>query len=635
MIGCFLNYCRLKHAGMVMCTLLLFFLITDIKGFTQNIQIYDSIFVIESTHTPDLVLKQFCIDTVHFSKALNNRINPGLTGCEFHYFLLKINSTKLNSEQNLVIDNTSLDTIDIYRCYMDGTSQMLYRGGSLVNFNTRRNYIWHTAPLQLGETPSFYLVAMKAAQKNINVRYEILSEKDLQKNYASYERFVFFYVGIICTIAAIIIFAFITFKKTVFATYLLYITGASGWILLHYGRIFPFLYPGYPIINEIAKPISSLVASLCLVLVLLQVFSQQLRAFLLLEKLLKAMKWFLYLLIALMLLLLFQKLNSHVKFGLMILWHIGLISSASLIVCIPIIFIKYNATAKIFSGAMLVICIMAIVQLFGNLGATNNYFINEHGMTVASLLEIFIMAFGLFYNLLEEQKVRETQVLALEQAQTDTLKKLITLQEDERKRIAGDLHDNIGPLLAALKINFRRIIYAREPDLQNGLAAKTESIIDDSIIEIRNIAHNLMPKGLSTKGLINMLSEYFNGIENLYNKSIVFNHQVQLIFNNELQVNVYRIICELVLNAAKHSNALLISVYLSTHEEKVYIMVADNGCGFKTVVKDQKDSVGLHSAEGRVQYLKGKYFLKSEPGSGTHINIEIPLQLNDTKVHGF
>jgi signal transduction histidine kinase len=246
-------------------------------------------------------------------------------------------------------------------------------------------------------------------------------------------------------------------------------------------------------------------------------------------------------------------------------------------------------------------------------------------MSLAILIENSIMAFGLFYGLLEERKMKELQVLALESEQMSTLKKLITLQEQERKRIAGDLHDNIGPLLAALKINFRRLISAKEEQKQMELVEKTETIIDDSITEIRNIAHNLMPKSLSAKGLINTLSDYFENMEQLYCKKIFFEHDVQSLFEPELQMNVYRITSELVLNAAKHSEGKEISVSIQSKKEILSVNIMDNGQGFNPKHNGNKNSLGIQSAESRVNYLKGKFRLQSQPGNGSTVNIEIPL----------
>ena len=264
---------------------------------------------------------------------------------------------------------------------------------------------------------------------------------------------------------------------------------------------------------------------------------------------------------------------------------------------------------------------MTVFQLLSNSGLVNNFFIEEHGITMGSLLENIIIAFGLFYNLLQERKQREERVQALELEQAGILKKLIMVQDNERKRIAGDLHDNIGPLLAALKINFKRIINRKEG--QNGLVQTTEDIIDNSILEIRDIAHNLMPKGITSKGLINALKDYFESMETLYDKSIIFKHQVQSIFQPDLQINIYRVICELVLNAAKHSNADKINVSLTAGEKMIDVHIFDDGQGFRP--DQQKKSLGLQSAESRVHYLKGKFLLKSEQGKGTTINIEVPL----------
>jgi signal transduction histidine kinase len=252
---------------------------------------------------------------------------------------------------------------------------------------------------------------------------------------------------------------------------------------------------------------------------------------------------------------------------------------------------------------------------------------------MGSVLENIIIAFGLFFNLLQERKQREKQVLALEQEQTETLKKLVTVQDNERKRIAADLHDNIGPLLAALKINFRRIIHTAEEGLQLDLVNKTESIIDDSISEIRNVAHNLMPKGLSSNGLTNTLQEYFDSIQQLYDKTIVFKHQVEAILTPDLQINLYRIICELVLNSARHSNACNITVAINADEKLVSVSINDDGKGFQ-LKQGEKKSLGLQSAESRVLYLEGKFNLKSETGKGTSIDIKIPLQFDKPHVDG-
>ncbi|HEY5368121.1 MAG TPA: sensor histidine kinase [Hanamia sp.] len=591
------------------------------KSFTQNVTFNDSIAIITTKARPERVIQAINFSHVHFAKARDNRINFGLVGSEYNYILLKVNTNQTSEDLYLSIDNTSIDTLSVYRIDNNYKSSLEYRAGNLVPFDPKSEYVWHTIPLLIRNNLSFYLIAMKASQKNINVRYEILHPEQLQQKYELYDRLVFTYIGVVCLIIIIILLALFLFKRVVFAAYLGYIVCAFTWIISHNGYLFPYVYPRMPVINEIVKPVSSLGAGYFLLVVMNLVFSQQLQSQKSHQRLIRTMLTILPFIIAGMFLLLIPGLHYIIRNILLVTWHAALILTLFIVALTPISFIKSGATAKIISTAMFVICTMTIIQLLVNSGLINNFFIEEHGITMGSLMENIIIAFGLFYNLLQERKKREKQVLALELAQADTLKKLITVQDNERKRIAGDLHDNIGPLLAALKINFNRIINSKEG--QNGLVQKTEDIIDSSILEIRDIAHNLMPKGITSKGLINALKDYFEGMETVYNKSIIFDHDVQSIFQPDLQINIYRIICELVLNAAKHSNACKINVSLTTGEKMIYVHIFDDGQGFRA--DKQKNSIGLQSAESRVNYLKGKFSLKSEQGKGTMINIEVPL----------
>lgn len=591
----------------------------------QEVLMNDSICIITNKLNPNQTLQRISPGELHFTKIKNRRINFGLTGPEYHYIILKLNGEKTLYNQYLSIDNTSIDTVSIYRLHENGNDSLIYRGGQLIPFDRTRNFVWHTAPIEISNIPSYYCIAVKSAQKNINFNYQISGRNELFQNYERYERIVFFYIGIAFMISAIILLAFFLFRRIVFAAYLAYMIFISVWILSHYGKIYPYFHPQVPVLNNIIQPMASLAAGLFLLIVLQAVFVQNLQNKIFLTNLIKWSKGILLVTTVSMLLLLNPETGNSFRKILFTVWHIELLFLIALIIFIPFHFFKENFIARIFSLAMFVICMMTLIQLFANRGFVQSYFLNEHGMALAILLENSIMAFGLFYGLMEERKNKELQLLALEAEQTSTLKKLINLQDQERKRIAGDLHDNIGPLLAALKINFRRIVNVKEEKKQLELVEKTENIIDDSIVEIRNIAHNLMPKSLSSKGLINTLYGYFEDMEQLYRKKIYFNHDVESIFDPELQMNIYRITSELVMNAAKHSEAEIISVCIHSHKGMLSIFIRDNGQGFDLKHNGNKNSLGIQSAESRVNYLKGKIKLKSDPGKGSTVDIEIPL----------
>ncbi|MEO6639009.1 MAG: 7TM diverse intracellular signaling domain-containing protein, partial [Ginsengibacter sp.] len=517
----------------------LLLLITADNITAQRSLLKDSSSRLEIKGSPAEVLSQIRLPQLQFVKVPDHRINFGRARGSYKYFIIKLNSSSPIQQQYLSVDNTSLDTVDIYRIYPDGNNELLYQGGNLLPYNKERQFVWHTIPVQTFAVPSYYLVAAKAPQKTINIQYEILSEKTLKARYQSHDRVIFFYTGAACLIMITTLLTFILFRERSFILYLGYIFCISLWILSHYGYLFPFLYPNLPAINEIVKPLSCLGASYFLIALLRTVFSAGLQSRILLKQILTSVHYVLPVLCGLMLFLMNPNLSLSLRGALITLWHVGLLLSICLIVFTPLSFIKTGTVAKIFSCALLVICIMAIVHLLGNSGYINNFFINEHGITIASIIENFIIAFGLFYGLLLEKNEKKKQVLLLEKEQGEILQRLVNVQDNERKRIANDLHDNIGPLLAAIKINFRRLIDNQDA-LQNGLVHKTESIIDDSISEIRNVAHNLMPKSLTSNGLIKTLREYFEELEQLYSKKIIFNHEVQSILQPDLQMNLYR-----------------------------------------------------------------------------------------------
>lgn len=562
---------------------------------------------------------------ITFRKIPNRRIDEGFTGDEFHYFLLKLSAPETFLNQYISIDNLSLDTIIISSVLSGNSIQKLYEGGRLIPYDKERHFVWHTAPIDIGKMTSYYMIAIKSAQKNINFQYELSDYNHLLKKYETFNRLVFFYGGIAFMISAIILLAFVLFKKPVFVIYAGYVFCTAFWILDHYGIIYPNLYPQTPIINHLSKPLSSLGAAFLLLTTQRFIFYSSLQSHPVLLQLIKYLLYFLSGLMVFTCLFLIPELNNTVEKVAIVLWHAALLFSIILISFLPLYFIKTSEIAKIFSLAMIVICLTTLYQLLANIGVLNSNFLNEHAMAMGSALENSIMAFGLLFGLMVERRNQNLQVVALQTDQKMMLEKLIHVQVNERKRIAEDLHDNIGPLLAALKINFRRLINMNGKDTRYELIEKTESIIDDSIVEIRNVAHNLMPKNLESNGLIHSLENYFRDVQQLYGKQLSFTHEVYALFKPEIQANIYFIISELVLNAAKHSNAELINVSVKTDPRAVSIKVLDNGQGFAVKKIMNHHSFGIHSAESRTNYLKGEFSLNSSAGKGTVVNIKIPL----------
>ncbi len=198
-------------------------------------------------------------------------------------------------------------------------------------------------------------------------------------------------------------------------------------------------------------------------------------------------------------------------------------------------------------------------------------------------------------------------------------------QEKERSRIAAELHDRLGSLLSAVKLHFSSI----EADIDENNIEERESfnfalnLLDNSVDEVRSISHNL------SKGILMQfdLSEAISNLANTINTA--GNVKVQFIeagpdfnLNPEAEVELFRVIQELITNAIKHSQADKIFVQKITDDEGLRIIVEDQGVGFN-IKKIKNNGMGLFNLKSRINKIGGKYTIESIPGQGTTIIIEI------------
>lgn len=218
-------------------------------------------------------------------------------------------------------------------------------------------------------------------------------------------------------------------------------------------------------------------------------------------------------------------------------------------------------------------------------------------------------------DLFHQQQLREIR----QQQQIHVGHALLQGEERERRRVAGDLHDGLGGLLAGVKMNL------------TGMAAETQvkdltrvvDQLDHSISELRRIARNMMPEALLKFGLETALKE---ACENLISDKVNIRFQTYGIRSNiphEKQLTVYRIAQELLNNAIKHASASEILLQCSQNNDTFYITLEDNGKGFDTSAIRSFKGIGLSNVKNRVDYLSGKLEINSTVNEGTSINIEL------------
>jgi signal transduction histidine kinase len=201
----------------------------------------------------------------------------------------------------------------------------------------------------------------------------------------------------------------------------------------------------------------------------------------------------------------------------------------------------------------------------------------------------------------------------------------ITIQENERKRIATDLHDSLGPLLSSVKLQINSLDSASEKDQQ--IINKAGRHLDEIIANLREISHNLLPNTLQRKGLTEAIREFTGNQTKRNGTKIDFYQLQQVTIPPEKEIHVFRMMQEIIHNTLKHAHAKYLQVGIGKENNEIIILSKDDGVGFDPE-KMRKGSagLGLKSIESRIEILNGTYILKSSPGAGTSYFIKIPYK---------
>nr|WP_256259885.1 sensor histidine kinase [Winogradskyella luteola] len=200
---------------------------------------------------------------------------------------------------------------------------------------------------------------------------------------------------------------------------------------------------------------------------------------------------------------------------------------------------------------------------------------------------------------------------------------MIEGQEKERQRIANDLHDDLGGLMATVKLHFNALKDKDSPELYE----KTNNLIEEAYQKVRSVAHAKNSGVIAKQGLLKAVRHMAEKISASNEIQIdVLDHGLDNRLENSLELTSFRIIQELITNVIKHAEASEATIHLTNHEDSINIMVEDNGKGFNpSQVTKTKKGMGISSIDKRVEHLDGKLTIESEKNKGTTVIIDIPL----------
>ena len=210
--------------------------------------------------------------------------------------------------------------------------------------------------------------------------------------------------------------------------------------------------------------------------------------------------------------------------------------------------------------------------------------------------------------------------------QENAARAVLEAEEKERQRIARDLHDGVGQMMSAAKMNlsaFEAEAQLKDPEQQLSLE-KIIGLVDDSCREVRSVSHTMMPDVLLKKGLDAALRDFTGKVGSgslqigLYTEGI----------DEDLPMNtamiLYRVLQEAVNNVIKHAQASRLDISVVRDAEGIHATIEDNGIGFDVTDPAYTEGMGLKNIRTRVSFLKGTVDVDSAKGRGTVIAVEIP-----------
>lgn len=288
---------------------------------------------------------------------------------------------------------------------------------------------------------------------------------------------------------------------------------------------------------------------------------------------------------------------------------------------------KYNLSWILISLGFVIMAMNRLFELIPKLYERVPYDINIiftwMGLFTSVCFTVGVVLIRKIFNFIKrlEESRRE--------AENRVLNAVIQTEEKERKRFAKDLHDGLGPLLSTVKMSISTLSLMDQDPSRKEIIENAAHVINESIKSIKEISNNLSPHILNNFGLASAIKDFSNKIGSkvvhINFESNAFNKR----FDENVEVVLYRVVCELINNTMKHANARNADINLSYQHKNILLSYSDDGVGFnvKEVVGDnmQVTGMGYSNMLSRVNSIKGRMDVESSPESGTKVLIRVKI----------
>lgn len=551
-------------------------------------------------------------------------INSGVAG-NYYWLTFTMKNTS-GSQKDLFykFNYPFLNNVEAYRLTPSGFKRFMKTGAESA-FDTR-DYPYHdfVFPIRLetGESAVFLIMA-----ERIGERFSTTPELISNKLFKEEEQRLYIIIGVIVGImffnTIINLCLGISLRDRIHYLYAAYVMAALFWVLSSVGVDYQFLFPRYPVIFSVSQFSAGAVTMILMAqlgIVFLELKSNSIKIYYVLN----FFKW-----------LLIFSLISKIGLDLLFLGQRQVIKIAGNLYLIAIagiaISIIWAAILRVRQGFrpgwfyLAAVCFLAgsIFKTCYVILTTNDLSVLVSPPTsiqIGLIIESLIIFAGIIYRYSVLKKEKKELAIKLTSQKLEMTQNIIAAQEEERKRLAQDLHDDLGATLSTLLLHI-----TNQHDIANNpYNERSIEITQKALADLRNISHDLLPKDFSTIGLFQTLKNRTDELNSFALTRFWLNADGEDEQLNEIQsVILYRIINELINNTIKHAKASQANIDIIIADGNVTLIFEDNGIGFSD--HNNLKGIGLKNIHSRVAFLGGQINTDHNK-QGTTVIIVVPLK---------
>jgi len=543
---------------------------------------------------------------------VNGFFNPGFSQYKWWIYVKASNQVG----NYLQVANPHINKIRIYAINAN-QPVLVYESGDYFKFNQRiinDPDFW----FQIPNLTRDLLIEVDKKGESLEIPIRIVKEKEMIQYLSDQKMAYGIFIGWMVFLILLNFFLWASLRDNIHFFYILFVSSSALWVIANWGLGFQYFWPNYPEMANKSRPLFS-TSSFIFILELSRRYFTSIEKKPLYNGFTRILQILLLLLFGILVVGNIALANEWLRYSILtvanILW---LVSTLTVLFFIITGYKKAKAISLFFLAAFMALAIFIILIILSQYNVEENwvFFINKYGSAIGILANSTLLSFGLTqrYNYYKKEREQAQQELTIEKSlQAD---RLIQAQEEERSRLARELHDGLGGLLGSIRIGaFNKL----KQDNNNQTWLDTQ--LSEAIEDLRNIAHDLMPVNLPEKGLVAILEKTVAR----WNLSNEFVTHLDCTINNRyplaVEAGLYRIVSELIYNVKKHAHAteVYISLWEEINNQTITLLVEDNGSGF---IPNQSEGIGLKNIRYRVEYLSGKILIDSNT-KGTSIVIEI------------